>query len=605
MADHDDNYTDVDPPPPDDDPLRASESPGSAGARSNADALRSVIELGPGTEVGGYIIDGELGRGGMGVVYAATHPVIGKRAAIKVLRPSLSKNPIAVERFIQEARAVNQIGHPSIVDIFAFDRLPDGRAYLVMDLLVGESLRRRLRRGPLHLSEGASVIDEVSSALMAAHDKGFVHRDLKPDNVYLVPRDGRWPEVKLLDFGLAKLLQRGESAVQTKTGVLLGTPDYMSPEQARGKEIDHRTDIYALGVLTFEILTGKRPFPKYETPLETLQAHAEKAPLSLGDEVPTLPQEIIQLAEAMLAKDPDHRPSLSAVRAVIKRLRSNTIIPTMSVASLELSLPASMPKSSASELSLTAMRLGAEPVVPSAQSLVESLPSVPSAGLDARNSVPTAPGTVRASAEQSGAKWPATTVPGATPDALRPPSNPGIASRHPSQPPHSADNADPRYMTQPPMSDPRRRPSQPPDPISGPVVVDIRQGPPIVDQRHASHPPSSSQPLVNAVADARFSSQPPSGSARFPSTVPGTITNRSPTNPPLPAEPSAAGSQPPTAGLRPAGSPHASTTFGVAPPFKVSTSKKQPVAKPSSRLWIIAIAIIVAAAAAVVLTQML
>jgi serine/threonine protein kinase len=440
--------------------------------------------------------------------------------------------------------------------------------------------------------------------------------------------------------------------VQTKTGVLLGTPDYMSPEQARGKDIDHRTDIYALGVLTFEILTGKRPFPKYETPLETLQAHAEKAPLSLGDEVPTLPQEIIQLAEAMLAKDPDHRPSLSAVRAVIKRLRSNTIIPTMSVASLEMSLPASLPASSAtgfgapSELSLTALRLGAEPVVPSAQSLVESLPSAPSVGLDALNSVPTAPGTIRASAEQSSAKWP-TTVPGTAPGDLRPPSNPGVRPsseppvdrRQPSQPPYSTSNDDPRYMTQPPMSDPRRHP---PDPISGPVIVDIRQGPPVAatpvtqgsnDPRHTSHPPGS-QVLANAVADARFTSQPPpsrsmsqppvdarhisqppSTSSRFPSTVPGTITNRSPTNPPALASdssaagsqpPTAAGSHPPTSALRAAGSPHASTTFGVAPPFKVTTSKKQPVATPSSRVWIAAaVAVIAAAAAAVVLTQIL
>ncbi|HEV7557339.1 MAG TPA: hypothetical protein VGO00_17850, partial [Kofleriaceae bacterium] len=301
------------------------------------------------------------------------------------------------------------------------------------------------------------------------------------------------------------------------------------------------------------------------------------------------------------------------------------VIPTMSVASLELSLPASLPRSSAapSELSLTALRLGAEPVLPS----IQSLPSVPSAGLDERNSVPTAPGTIRASAEQSGAKWP-TTVPGTAPGDLRPPSNPGVRvsseppadRRHPSQPPYASD-ADPRYMTQPPMSDPRRHPI---DPISGPVIVDVRQGPPVTDPRHASYPPSSSHPLANAVAEARFSSQPPpsrsmsqppiashisqppSSSSRFPSTVPGTITNRSPTNPPAVSDVMASGSQPPTSAIRPAGSPHASTTFGVAPPFKVTTSKKQPTAKPESRvLLVVAIAVIVAAVAAVALTQML
>ncbi|HEU4612586.1 MAG TPA: serine/threonine-protein kinase, partial [Kofleriaceae bacterium] len=144
-----------------------------------------------GVDVGGYVIDGELGHGGMGVVFSATHPVIGKRAAIKVLKHSLAKNPATVERFVQEARSVNQIGHPNIIDIFAFGALPDGRSYLVMDLLEGESLRKRVKRGPLAVSEAVHVIDEVASALIAAHDKGFIHRDLKPDNVFLVNHDGR------------------------------------------------------------------------------------------------------------------------------------------------------------------------------------------------------------------------------------------------------------------------------------------------------------------------------------------------------------------------------------------------------------------------------
>jgi serine/threonine protein kinase len=329
-------------------------------------------ELLPGTNAGGYIIDGELGRGGMGVVYSAKHPVIGKRAAIKVLKPSLSNNPATIERFIQEARSVNAIGHPNIVDIFDFDVLPDGRRFLVMDLLEGESLRKRVKRGPLHVHEAVLVIDEIASALDAAHSKGFIHRDLKPDNVYLVQQSGRF-DVKLLDFGLAKLLPASSGllparAYRTATGAQLGTPDYMSPEQLRGeKSIDHRTDIYALGVVAFEMITGKRP-KRYADGSFDL----EGTPSAVVGAMPNVPAVLAQLVETLLASDPNDRPSLVAVRAVIKRIRPS--LPSMSVMDLDVSKV--IAAGSAPELpsEMRASAFGARPILPTPPSGNPSIP---------------------------------------------------------------------------------------------------------------------------------------------------------------------------------------------------------------------------------------
>src|SRR6185295_19340617 len=196
-------------------------------------APKPLGSLDPGTKVGEYVIQARIGKGGMGTVYSAEHPVIGKLAAVKVLDYALCSDPMTVDRFVQEARSANQIRHPNIVDIFAFGELPDGRRYLVMELLVGENLGKRLRRLDMTLAESVEILDQVCDALEAAHDQRIVHRDLKPENVYLVPVRGNRLLVKLLDFGIAKLAGAADLRAQrTATGALLGTPAYMSPEQA-------------------------------------------------------------------------------------------------------------------------------------------------------------------------------------------------------------------------------------------------------------------------------------------------------------------------------------------------------------------------------------
>ena len=282
---------------------------------------KSTVEadLAPGTMVGEYQVEGVLGKGGMGKVYSAVHPVIAKRAAIKVLHPQLSMDAESVQRFIQEARSVNQIGHPNIVDIFAFGTLPDGRQYFVMECLRGESLRDRIGRGGMSLDEAVAVIETMALPLRAAHEQGIVHRDLKPDNVFLVEVKGDRPAVKLLDFGIAKLLG-GDASNRTQTGSMLGTPAYISPEQARGESVDHRTDIYALGALLFELVTGEIVFAATNVADMIAQQLYEppRSPASLN---PNIPAELDHLIVRMLAKAADDRPSLDEICEVLRSCR--------------------------------------------------------------------------------------------------------------------------------------------------------------------------------------------------------------------------------------------------------------------------------------------
>jgi tRNA A-37 threonylcarbamoyl transferase component Bud32 len=218
-----------------------------------------------GQTAGNYRIVKLLGEGGMGTVYLAVHPTIGRKAAVKVLREHLARDPEIVARFFNEARAANAIHHAGIVEIFDSGVLPGGDAYIVMEFLDGESLAARMLRGRMPLREAAEIARQAAGALGAAHAQGIVHRDLKPDNLFLVP-DERHPgreQVKLLDFGIAKLGQGvlASESVRTRTGAVMGTPLYMSPEQCRGtREIDHRSDIYSLGVILYEMVCGQPPF---------------------------------------------------------------------------------------------------------------------------------------------------------------------------------------------------------------------------------------------------------------------------------------------------------------------------------------------------------
>ncbi len=279
--------------------------PGPEPALPPADA-----ELLPGTMVGEYQITGKIGTGGMGSVYAGIQPVIGKRVAIKVLLRELAANPQVLYRFMQEARAVNQAQSRYIVDIFSFGELPDGRQYFVMEQLEGQSLRDFLRsRQTLSFDEAHAILTCVCKGLIAAHAKGIVHRDIKPENIMVKVEEDGALTAKILDFGIAKL-QGADSSTpgfSTRTGAAMGTPYYMSPEQCRGINVDHRTDIYALGIIIFEIFTGALPFTA-RSYIDLVNKHlfaSPPLPSQLKDSV-SKPLEALILR--CIAKDPTERP---------------------------------------------------------------------------------------------------------------------------------------------------------------------------------------------------------------------------------------------------------------------------------------------------------
>ncbi len=258
---------------------------------------------------GKFRIDELIGKGGMGAVYRAEHTRLGKQVAIKVLMHGHAGGSAAEKRFLREARAAGSIGHPNIVEVFDLGKLDDGTPYLVMELLEGESLAERLRLvGAIPVGDLVWIARQILSALSAAHRKGIIHRDMKPENVFLCRRDGDPRETaKVLDFGISKNVANDDTLSLTMTGAVVGTPYYLSPEQARGdRDVDHRADIWSVGVLMYESLTGVMPFhaDNYNALMIKILNDRPEAPSAIRPSIPAAVEAVVLKA---LASEADRR----------------------------------------------------------------------------------------------------------------------------------------------------------------------------------------------------------------------------------------------------------------------------------------------------------
>jgi serine/threonine protein kinase len=285
---------------------------------------RLTEEFEPGTRIGTYQVARQIGRGGMGIVYEVEHTVLGKRFAMKVLASAvLARDPGSSRRFVREARAAARVHHPGIVDVTDFGTLRDGRPYLVMELLSGHALHEvAADAGALSAIEpvrALRLMRQVCQALAAAHACGVVHRDLTPANVFVLP-DGDGERVVLVDFGSASMPDADADVSDGPPGVVIGTPHYISPEQLRGRPGDARSDIYAVGIILFELLTGNPPFDgasARDIALQHLQADVPKIESPHGE----LPEELIRLVHHCMAKQPEERfASAGELIAALERI---------------------------------------------------------------------------------------------------------------------------------------------------------------------------------------------------------------------------------------------------------------------------------------------
>ncbi len=274
----------------------------------------------------------KIGSGGMGSVYKAEQPDMRRFVAVKILHPRYLSRPDLVSRFRREARAMSHLQHPNTAKVYLYGQLEDGACYFVMEHLAGKNLAQTVRaEGPMTPERAIAIMSQACGALAEAHAQGIVHRDLKPENIFLTNLGGITDYAKVLDFGLAKVTEREMrpgSLILTQEGMVFGTPEFMSPEQARGEKLDGRSDIYSLGVIMYELLTGKLPFDASQ-PMEFIQRHIKEPPIPLAVRAPNrdFPPGLWEVLQKSLAKRPEDRYASAnelgqALRDVIARPRS-------------------------------------------------------------------------------------------------------------------------------------------------------------------------------------------------------------------------------------------------------------------------------------------
>src|ERR1051325_9276585 len=283
-----------------------------AGSFMEAPAIAELDpKLAPGQRVKHYQIVNLIGEGGMGEVYLANDTILGRQVALKVLPTFVSKDPERLRRFTQEARAASRLSHPNVCVVHEIGETDDGRPFIAMEYVEGVTLRQRIRNQAMKLGDVLDIAIQIAEGLIAAHEAGIVHRDIKPENIMIRPEG----YVKILDFGLAKLTERHQSATTTTMptllfhsppGVVIGTAAYMSPEQARGVAVDERTDIWGLGVVLYEMASGRAPFTG-ETPTDVVVAIVERDQPPISQHVEGAPPELERIVRKALRKDRNER----------------------------------------------------------------------------------------------------------------------------------------------------------------------------------------------------------------------------------------------------------------------------------------------------------